>query len=176
MIDPPLCAVPSPVVKFVSAATTGGAADSAAASTAQPPIYHTLVQSDDSRWELPPLSTVTLQSVHREGTWGAYGAPRVQRTLYCVTVAWSANGDAAVATPPRRAEASVDTSPPAEAPPPAAPSPSPSASRAASPAASPAASTGRADGTSPLGDATLPAATPAAVDISADEEGEGEGK
>ena len=49
---------------------------------------HTLVHVAESRWELPPLATVTLQRVDAPGTWGAFGCARVERALFTVSVAW----------------------------------------------------------------------------------------
>ena len=75
----------SPVIKFVSAPTTVGESGL--------PTYRTLVQVDGhgSRWELPALATVTLQSIEPAGTWGAYEASVAHRTCYTVTVQWTAS-------------------------------------------------------------------------------------
>lgn len=69
----------SPVVRFVSAAAEGE-------------VLRTLVNVAPSRWELPPLATVTLQRIDPPGAWGAHGAPKVDRTLYTVSVSWRVPG------------------------------------------------------------------------------------
>ena len=48
----------------------------------------TLVNVAESRWELPPLSCVTLMRVDPPGGWGAFGVSQVDRTLFTVSVAW----------------------------------------------------------------------------------------
>ena len=79
--------MPAPVVKFVSLPT------SAAPNGGAQPIHHTLVRVDGDgfRWEVPPLSTITLRRIDPPGTWGAFEAEKVMRTLYTVEVSWSAS-------------------------------------------------------------------------------------
>ena len=40
---------------------------------------------------MPPLSTITLKKIDPPGTWGAFQAEKVMRTLYTVEVAWTAS-------------------------------------------------------------------------------------
>ena len=89
--------IKSPVVKIVSEASTPGDTRSMT-----PPLHRSLVLTDgeSSRWELPPLATVTLRSVHPPGEWGAFEAARVHRTLYVCTVEWMASVDRRRDTPP----------------------------------------------------------------------------
>ena len=102
--------ITSPVVKVESAPSTAG--DRA---TMTPPSHHTmvLVDGEGSRWELPPLATVTLVSVAAPGTWGAFNAERVDRTLYTVSVAWTASAVPEQTMPVNgeKGEAAADASP-----------------------------------------------------------------
>lgn len=80
--------IPSPVVRFISKASSPGDLN-----TMTPPAHHTmvLVDGEGNRWELPALATVTLDQIDAPGTWGAFGAEKVERTLYTVSVSWSAS-------------------------------------------------------------------------------------
>ena len=82
------CLIAAPVVKFVSAPSSKAAGHT---------VHHTVVRVDGEghRWEMPPLSTITLKKIDPPGTWGAFQAEKVMRTLYTVEVAWtaSAGGD-----------------------------------------------------------------------------------
>ena len=48
---------------------------------------HSLVQTGGGTYELPPLATVTLESVQEAGEWEVRGL-RVQRRLFTVRVAF----------------------------------------------------------------------------------------
>ena len=79
---------PSPVVKFLSAVSSAGDV-----ANMSPPAHHTMVcvDGEGNRWELPALATITLVGISPPGSWGAYAAATVDRTLYTVSVAWMAS-------------------------------------------------------------------------------------
>mmetsp|Transcript_9993 Transcript_9993/g.25868 ORF Transcript_9993/g.25868 Transcript_9993/m.25868 type:complete len:440 (+) Transcript_9993:6-1325(+) len=93
----------SPVIKYVSRPTTteGGGDGQPPATT----TYHTLVKVDGhgNRWELPPLATITLESIEAAGTWGALEAEKVHRVCYTVSVSWTSS-----ATTPSPGKEAVD--------------------------------------------------------------------
>jgi len=49
--------------------------------------YHSLIQTGDSGYEMPPLATVTLEKVEQPGEWEANGH-KVQRRLFTVRVTY----------------------------------------------------------------------------------------
>ena len=49
------------------------------------------VDGEGNRWEVPALATITLDKVSPPGSWGAYEAATVDRTLYTVSVSWTAS-------------------------------------------------------------------------------------
>ena len=82
----------SPVVCFVSRDTTedksdgdgGGAADKRKGrGKDREMIGHSLIQTASSTYDLPPLSTITLEEVKVAGTWSAYGMHVQQPLLVC---------------------------------------------------------------------------------------------
>ena len=66
-------------MRFCSAAT-----DRAGFHSLQP----TALTHDEREYDLPPLSTITLQQVHEPGSWHAYGVTVDQRLL-TVTVGFA---------------------------------------------------------------------------------------
>ena len=49
--------------------------------------YHSLVQTENSSYNMPPLATVTLESVQQPGEWEVLGH-KVQRWLFTVSVTY----------------------------------------------------------------------------------------
>ena len=49
--------------------------------------YHSLIQTGWTTYEMPPLATVTLESVQRPGEWKVRGL-KVQRRLFTVSVSY----------------------------------------------------------------------------------------
>lgn len=74
----------SPVVAFVSRATSSHEAHGKRTRM----LGHSLIQTASSTYDLPPLSTVTLESVQPAGSWEAFGV-RVQQPLLVVCVSYA---------------------------------------------------------------------------------------
>ena len=49
--------------------------------------YHSLIQTRANMYEMPPLATVTLESVQQPGEWEVCGH-KVQRRLFTVSVSY----------------------------------------------------------------------------------------
>ena len=49
--------------------------------------YHSLIQTRADRYEMPPLATVTLESVQQPGEWEGCGH-KVKRRLFTVSVSF----------------------------------------------------------------------------------------
>ena len=49
--------------------------------------YHSLIRTTDTRYEMPPLATVTLESVQQPGEWEVCGHKVMQR-LFTVSVSY----------------------------------------------------------------------------------------
>ena len=71
---------PTAVVRFCSAATDRSGFHS---------LLPTALTEDEMEYDLPPLSTITLQQVHEPGAWQAYDGATVDQRLLTVSVGFA---------------------------------------------------------------------------------------
>ena len=71
---------PTAVVRFCSAATDRSGFHS---------LLPTALTEDEMEYDLPPLSTITLQQVHEPGSWHAYDGVTVNQRLLTVSVSFA---------------------------------------------------------------------------------------